>query len=88
LANADVEERAKTTTLLFLQLANPKSGTQNRAGTGENAWGIRMERLVSWWCFLIGVTDKSAIHVAEGVVAAFLLLAIPLLIFGLLRYRR
>jgi hypothetical protein len=25
-----------------------------------------MDRLVGWWCFLIGVTDKGAIHVAEG----------------------
>ena len=47
-----------------------------------------MERLVSWWCFLIGVTDKGAIHVAEGVIAAALLLFIPILIIGLLRYRR
>jgi membrane-bound ClpP family serine protease len=50
--------------------------------------GAEMERLVGWWCLLIGVTDKGAIHVATGVVAALLLVAIPLLIIGLLRYRR
>ncbi len=36
-----------------------------------------MDRLVGWWCFLIGVTDRGAIHVAEGFLAAALLLAIP-----------
>ncbi len=48
-----------------------------------------MDRLVGWWCFLIGVTDRGAVHIAEGFIAAALLLAIPILIFGLLRgYRR
>ena len=47
-----------------------------------------MEKLVTWWCFLIGVTDRGAIHVAVGFIAAMLLMAIPLLIIGLLRYRR
>jgi hypothetical protein len=36
-----------------------------------------MERLVLWWCALIGVTDEQAIHIAVGVVAAGLLLAVP-----------
>jgi hypothetical protein len=47
-----------------------------------------MERLVSWWCFLIGVTDKGAIHIADGIIAAFLLMLVPILLFALLRYRR
>ena len=47
-----------------------------------------MERVVTWWCFLIGVTDKSAVHVAVGFLAALILVAIPILLIGLLRYRR
>ncbi len=48
-----------------------------------------MEKLVTWWCFLIGVTDKGAIHVAVGFIAAALLLVVPILAIGLLRgFRR
>jgi hypothetical protein len=47
-----------------------------------------MEKVVTWWCFLIGVTDKGAIHIAVGFVAALLLMVIPLLLIGLLRYWR
>ncbi|MEW6438727.1 MAG: hypothetical protein AB1508_16335 [Pseudomonadota bacterium] len=47
-----------------------------------------LDRLIGWWCFLIGVTDRGAIHVAEGIIAAVLLLLIPVILFGLLRYRR
>ena len=47
-----------------------------------------LDRLVGWWCFLIGDTERGAIHVAEGIIAAVLLLLIPVILIGLLRYRR
>ena len=47
-----------------------------------------MEKLVTWWCLLIGVTDRGAIHIAVGIIAALLLVAIPFILIWLLRYRR
>jgi hypothetical protein len=43
---------------------------------------------VDWWCQVIGVTDPNAMHVAEGIVAAslilFVLYIILILVFGIL----
>ena len=47
-----------------------------------------LDRRGGWWCCLIGLTDRGAIHVAEGIIAAVLLLLIPVILIGLLRYRR
>jgi hypothetical protein len=39
-----------------------------------------LERLVTWWCHLIGITDEQAIHYAVGAVGAgtFLLVVVAL----------
>jgi hypothetical protein len=35
-----------------------------------------MDRFISWWCNLIGISDPMAQNVAAGIIAAAVLIAI------------
>jgi hypothetical protein len=41
-----------------------------------------MQRLVSWWCDLIAVSDPMAIQVATGVIAGGSLILVAIWIFN------
>ena len=43
-----------------------------------------MQKMVIWWCSLIGVTDEVSIQIAIGVCAAGTLLAIAYFVVGIL----
>ncbi len=41
-----------------------------------------MQRAVTWWCNLIGVTDLSAIQTATGIIAAAMAILAFLWVFN------